>query len=51
MEIGFVGLGAMGLPMASLLRDRSLHALAMGREELDWSAVALGAAEDAGLNG
>lgn len=35
--------------MASLLRDRFVHALAMGREDLDWSAMALGAAEDAGL--
>jgi 3-hydroxyisobutyrate dehydrogenase-like beta-hydroxyacid dehydrogenase len=37
------------MPTASLVRDRFLHALAMGREELDWSAVALGAREDAGL--
>jgi 3-hydroxyisobutyrate dehydrogenase-like beta-hydroxyacid dehydrogenase len=37
------------MPTASLLRDRFVHALAMGREELDWSAVALGAREDAGL--
>jgi 3-hydroxyisobutyrate dehydrogenase-like beta-hydroxyacid dehydrogenase len=37
------------MPTASLLRDRFVHALAMGREGLDWSAVALGAREDAGL--
>jgi 3-hydroxyisobutyrate dehydrogenase-like beta-hydroxyacid dehydrogenase len=37
------------MPTASLLRDRFVHALAMGREELDWSAMALGAREDAGL--
>ena len=37
------------MPTASLLRDRFVHALAVGREELDWSAVALGAREDAGL--
>ncbi len=37
------------MPTASLLRDRFLHALAMGRGELDWSAIALGAREDAGL--
>ncbi|MGO9450328.1 MAG: NAD(P)-dependent oxidoreductase [Candidatus Binataceae bacterium] len=37
------------MPTASLLRDRFVHALAMGREELDWSALALGAREDAGL--
>ncbi|HTR61380.1 MAG TPA: NAD(P)-dependent oxidoreductase [Candidatus Binataceae bacterium] len=37
------------MPTASLLRDRFVHALAVGRQELDWSAVALGAREDAGL--
>ena len=37
------------MPMASLLRDRFVHALAMGRADLDWSALALGAREDAGL--
>jgi 3-hydroxyisobutyrate dehydrogenase-like beta-hydroxyacid dehydrogenase len=37
------------LPLASLLHDRWLSAMAKGRGNLDWSAVALGAAEDAGL--
>lgn len=37
------------MPTASLLRDRFLSALAKGRAELDWSAVALGASDDAGL--
>jgi 3-hydroxyisobutyrate dehydrogenase-like beta-hydroxyacid dehydrogenase len=37
------------LPLASLLHDRWLSAVAKGRGDLDWSAVALGAAEDAGL--
>lgn len=37
------------MPMASLLRDRWVSALAKGRGELDWSAVALNVAEDAGL--
>ena len=37
------------MPTASLLHDRFVHALAMGRHEMDWSAVALGAREDAGL--
>ena len=37
------------MPTASLLRDRFVHALAMGRHDLDWSAMALGAREDAGL--
>ncbi len=37
------------MPTASLLRDRFVHALAMGRGDLDWSAIALGARDDAGL--
>ncbi len=37
------------LPMASLLHDRWLSAVAKGRGDLDWSAVALGVAEEAGL--
>jgi 3-hydroxyisobutyrate dehydrogenase-like beta-hydroxyacid dehydrogenase len=37
------------MPTASLLRDRFIHALAMGRGDQDWSAIALGARDDAGL--
>jgi 3-hydroxyisobutyrate dehydrogenase-like beta-hydroxyacid dehydrogenase len=37
------------MPTASLLRDRFISAIAKGRAELDWSAIALGAADDAGL--
>jgi 3-hydroxyisobutyrate dehydrogenase-like beta-hydroxyacid dehydrogenase len=37
------------LPLASLLRDRFLAAMAQGRGDLDWSAVTLNAAFDAGL--
>ncbi len=37
------------LPFASLLHDRWLSAVAKGRGDLDWSAIALGVAEDAGL--
>ncbi len=37
------------MPLGSLLHDRWLSALAKGRGDLDWSAVALDAAEDAGL--
>jgi len=39
----------MPMPLASLLRDRALAAIAKGRGNLDWSALSLGAAEDAGL--
>ncbi|HKD11669.1 MAG TPA: hypothetical protein VKE50_06315 [Thermoanaerobaculia bacterium] len=39
------------MPVASLLRDRLLGgALARGRQDLDWSALAIGAREDAGLS-
>ena len=37
------------MPIGSLLRDRFLSALAKNRGELDWSALALGASDDAGL--
>ncbi len=38
------------MPVASLLRDRLLSAIARGRQDLDWSALALGARDDAGLS-
>ena len=37
------------LPLGSLLHDRYVSAVAKGRGDLDWSAIALGVAEDAGL--
>jgi 3-hydroxyisobutyrate dehydrogenase-like beta-hydroxyacid dehydrogenase len=37
------------MPLASLLRDRWISSIAKGRESMDWTAVALGVAEDAGL--
>ncbi len=39
----------MPMPTASLLRDRLLASMAKGREDWDWTALALGVAEDAGL--
>jgi len=52
-DIGLVlqtaGSSPMPMPLASLLRDRWLGAMAKGRENLDWSAAALGVAEDAGI--
>lgn len=41
--------GRAPAPVLGLLRDRYLAALANGREHLDAAALALGAAEDAGL--
>lgn len=37
------------MPLADLARDRFLAGLAKGRSDLDWSAISLGALEDAGL--
>ncbi|MSQ68266.1 MAG: NAD(P)-dependent oxidoreductase [Gammaproteobacteria bacterium] len=39
----------IALPLASLIRDNYLKALTRGYENLDWSALALVAQEDAGL--
>lgn len=38
------------MPIASLLHQRFLTALAKGRSDLDWSAIGLNSAEDAGLS-
>jgi 3-hydroxyisobutyrate dehydrogenase-like beta-hydroxyacid dehydrogenase len=38
------------MPVASLLRDRWLAGVAKGRGDMDWSVIALGVAEDAGLD-
>lgn len=40
---------AAPMPLASVMHDRFLAAIAKGRSEMDWSAVALGASDDAGL--
>jgi len=37
------------MPIAGLVRDRLIAGLAHGREEMDWSALALGVLDDAGL--
>lgn len=39
----------VALPTASLVRDRMLSSLAKGREDMDWSAIALSVLDDAGL--
>ena len=49
MNVGFVGLGSMGLPMASLIRDRMLAAMAQGMAEADWGAFARISLREAGL--
>jgi 3-hydroxyisobutyrate dehydrogenase-like beta-hydroxyacid dehydrogenase len=38
------------MPTAGLVRDRLIAALAKGRADLDWSGLALGALDDAGIN-
>jgi 3-hydroxyisobutyrate dehydrogenase-like beta-hydroxyacid dehydrogenase len=37
------------MPIAAILRDRLISSIAKGRAEMDWSALALGARDDAGL--
>jgi 3-hydroxyisobutyrate dehydrogenase-like beta-hydroxyacid dehydrogenase len=37
------------MPAASLVRDRLLSGIAKGRVEMDWSALALGVLDDAGI--
>jgi hypothetical protein len=37
------------MPIASVVRDRFLTAMARGNADKDWSALGLIAAEDAGL--
>jgi 3-hydroxyisobutyrate dehydrogenase-like beta-hydroxyacid dehydrogenase len=39
----------MPMPLASLLRDRLLASVAQGRSDLDWTALALKASDEAGL--
>jgi len=41
---------AVPLPLASLIRDHFLSAIANGRADADWSAVTEVAARDAGLS-
>lgn len=49
LVLGLAAASEMPMPLASLARDRLLGALARGRGDLDWAALGLGAAEDAGL--
>ena len=39
----------MPMPIASLLHDRLIAGVAKGRGDMDWSALALGVSEDAGM--
>ncbi|MGH7838510.1 MAG: NAD(P)-dependent oxidoreductase, partial [Candidatus Binataceae bacterium] len=43
------GAARVPMPLAGLLRERIIAGLARGREEMDWSALALGVLDDAGL--
>lgn len=49
LVLGLGGASGVPMPLASLARDRLLAATARGRGDMDWAALALGAAEDAGL--
>jgi 3-hydroxyisobutyrate dehydrogenase-like beta-hydroxyacid dehydrogenase len=39
----------MPMPLASLVRDRLISAVAKGRGDIDWTGLALGVSEEAGL--
>lgn len=39
----------VAMPIAALVRERMIAALAHGREHMDWSALALGVLDDAGI--
>lgn len=41
--------GKAPMPLASMLHDRFVSAMAKGREELDWAGLALSISDDAGL--
>lgn len=49
LALGAAAASSTPMPVASLLHDRYLTAIAKGRGDMDWTAVALGVAEDAGL--
>jgi 3-hydroxyisobutyrate dehydrogenase-like beta-hydroxyacid dehydrogenase len=38
------------MPLANLLQERLLSAMSKGRADMDWTALAIGASEDAGLH-
>jgi 3-hydroxyisobutyrate dehydrogenase-like beta-hydroxyacid dehydrogenase len=50
LALGAAAEAQMPLPLASLLHDRMMTQAAKGRQHLDWSALGLGVAEDAGLS-
>jgi 3-hydroxyisobutyrate dehydrogenase-like beta-hydroxyacid dehydrogenase len=47
--MGIASSSTTPLPLGSLLRDRYVSAVAKGRGDLDWSAIALNVSEDAGI--
>jgi len=50
LALGMAREVTMGLPIGSLVRDRLIATLAKGRQEMDWSAIALSVLDDAGLS-
>lgn len=49
LVLGLASKSKNPMPIASLLHDRFIAALAKGRENFDWSAISIGALDDAGL--
>lgn len=49
LVLGTAAMSTMPMPLASLLHDRFLATIAKGWGHLDWAAIALGVAQDAGM--
>ena len=49
LVLGLASKSRTPMPIASLLHDRFIAALAKGRENFDWSAISIAAADDAGV--
>jgi 3-hydroxyisobutyrate dehydrogenase-like beta-hydroxyacid dehydrogenase len=49
LALAVAGASAAPMPLASVIRDRLLSAVARGYQDLDWSVLGRVAAEDAGL--
>ena len=49
LVLGAAEASLVPMPVASLLRDRLVESLANGRQDLDWTAIAVAVSEAAGL--
>jgi 3-hydroxyisobutyrate dehydrogenase-like beta-hydroxyacid dehydrogenase len=49
LVLATAGAARVPMPLAAMVRERIIAGLAKGRDEMDWSALALGVLDDAGL--